>query len=94
LSPSFGLGVSLHIHRDPLGNMFSGSDLIDRLLHLSVSPIGSFHRVGSRRQQRVIEKGQRLLDIRREQLFQNFAQDDKYGTVTILFGTAVASRKP
>ena len=46
---------------------------VHTLLHLAMATIASLHRIGSRRQQLVIEKRQGFFQIRREDLVEGVA---------------------
>jgi len=61
LGSALTLGVAEHVQGDSLADVQAGSDAIDRLLHLSMTAIATFDGVGGRRQQGIIQKGQRLL---------------------------------
>jgi hypothetical protein len=68
VTSALSIRLSVHVNGDPLTYVVNGAHTIDALLHLPVSTVASFHRVGRRRQQRIIEEGQRLLDVGREEL--------------------------
>ena len=87
-----GLLVPLHVQGDPLGEVGLGSHPVDRLLHLAMTTVASFHRVGGRGQQRIIEKGQGLLEVGREQVPERLAQGAKAPYVPTQFGQFLQGR--
>jgi hypothetical protein len=54
-------------------NMGRGANAVDRFLHLAMAAIAALNRIGGRRQQPVIQKGERLIDIGREERLQGFS---------------------
>ena len=67
LSP-FGTGCSNHVQGNTTLSTDLAADSVHTLLHLPITTIASFHRIGSRGQQRVIKKRQGLFKMRREDL--------------------------
>ena len=67
------MGVSLHVQGDTLLDVMMGADAVDGLLHLTVAAVASFDGVGSGRQQLVVEEGQGLLQVGREELGEGTA---------------------
>ena len=66
LQPALSLGIPEHVHRDALTYVRPGADAVNGLLHFPVSAVASLHGVGGRRQQRIIQEGQRLFQRGRE----------------------------
>lgn len=69
-----GLLFAVHIQRQPLFQMAFGSHAVDTLLGLAKTAIRPLHRITRRSQQLVIQKQQRLLQTRAEQLGQRSTQ--------------------
>jgi hypothetical protein len=67
------LGVAKHVQGDAGSEVGLGADAVNGFLHLTVAPVSPFDDVGSRRQQLVIEKGECLLDIGREERLERLA---------------------
>ena len=59
------LRVAEHVHGDPAVDMLLGAYTVDGFLHLAVTAIAAFYGIGRGRQQAVIQKGQRFLQVRR-----------------------------
>lgn len=74
LPSALTLGVSEHVQGDSLADVQTGSDAINRLLHFSVAAIAAFNGIRSRRQQGIIQEGQRLFQGGREQFIQRLAE--------------------
>ena len=68
LCSSLGLCVALHVHGDPAADLGAGSHAVHRFLHLAMPAKASFNGIGSRGQERIVEKRQRFFQVRREQL--------------------------
>ena len=66
--------VALHVPSDALTDMGGGADGVDAALGLAEAAVGAFDGVGRGRQQSVVQEGQGLLQIRREQLIQRAAE--------------------
>jgi len=62
--------VALHVQSDAAADGLAGADAIDGFLHLAVTPVAALHRVGGGWQQGIVQKGQGLFQVRREQLFE------------------------
>ena len=62
-----------HIQGNARGDVWFGADAIDGLLHLAMTAVSSFHGVRSGRKEVVIQEGQGLLQVGREELLQGFA---------------------
>jgi len=73
LESSEGLGFSKHVDGNPSFDMSTCADAINGLLHLPMTPVAAFHGVGSRRQQFVVQEGERLFQVGREKLAEGFA---------------------
>ena len=64
------LGLALHVGGDASADLRLGSDAVDGLLHLAMAAVAAFDGVGGGRQQRVVQEGQGLLQVRREELLE------------------------
>jgi len=73
LQSALGLRVAEHVHGDAPADVLGGADAIDRLLHLAVSAVASFDRVGGRRQQGIVQERQGLFQRGREELLERLA---------------------
>lgn len=49
LQSALRMGVAEHVHGDTVTDVLAGTDPVDRLLHLAVSAVASFHGVGGGR---------------------------------------------
>ena len=67
------LEFTKHVERDSRDQTRHGANSVDALLHLSMTTIAAFDGVGSRWQQFIVQKRQRLLQIGREKLAQGLA---------------------
>ncbi len=67
------LQVTLHIEGDSSSDVGLGAYAIDRLLHLAMATVSSFHGVGGGWQQGIIQEGQRLFQIGGEEFLQRLA---------------------
>ena len=63
--------IAEHVQGDAIGEVLLSAHAIDRLLHFAVAPIPPFHGVRGGRQEFVIEKCQRLVQVGRAQLGQD-----------------------
>jgi hypothetical protein len=70
----FALGFSPHVERNSGFDLILRADTVNAFLHLPITPIATFHRIGGRREQFVIEKGQGFLQGRRIEFLQRLAQ--------------------
>jgi site-specific DNA recombinase len=70
----FALGFSPHVERNSGFDLILRADTVNALLHLPITPIATFHRIGGRGEPFVIEKGQGLLQGRRIEFLQRLAQ--------------------
>ena len=59
------LGIADHIQGEAFLDVVLGTNAIDGFLHLAVTAIAAFYGIGRGRQQAVIQKGQRFLQVRR-----------------------------
>jgi hypothetical protein len=67
------LGITEHVQGDAVVDVLLSAHAIDRLLHFAVAPIPPFHGVRGGRQEFVIKKRQRLVQVGRAQLGQDRA---------------------
>jgi hypothetical protein len=74
LPPALGLGIAEHVHGDSFADVRAGADAVDRLLHLAVAAIAPFDGIGGRRQQGIVQEGQRLFQRGREQLVERLTK--------------------
>jgi hypothetical protein len=74
LPSALSLGVAEHVQGDSPADVQAGLDAIDRLLHLSVAAIAAFDGIGGRRQQGIIQEGQRFFQGGREEFLQCLAK--------------------
>src|SRR3970040_1446955 len=70
----FGLGVAKQVESDSVAEVFFGAHAVDSFLHLAVTTLATFHSVGSRRQELVVEKGEGFFQVRAEEFLQAMAQ--------------------
>ena len=68
------MGVAKHIQRDPAAERPLSSDAVHRLLHLAMPTVASFHSVGGRTQQAIIQISQRLLQVGGPELLEDRPQ--------------------
>ena len=73
LDSSFRLGVAVHIEGDASADLGLGAYAVDGLLHFAMATEAAFYGVGSRGQQGVIQKRQRLVEVLGEQLLERLA---------------------
>ena len=55
--------LTLHINGNTLADVFLGSDSVDSFLHFSMATVASFHSIGGRWQQAVVEEGERAVAL-------------------------------
>ena len=65
--------VALHVQGDALADVLGSSDRIDAALGLAEAAIAAFHSVAGGRQQPVVQEGQGLLPVGREQFVERAA---------------------
>ena len=65
--------LAKQVQGEAVRNVVSGADAIDGLLHFAIAAIAAFHRVGGGTEQAVIQEGQRLFQIGREQALSRLA---------------------
>jgi hypothetical protein len=73
LLSAFGSRFSEHIQSNATLYTDLAADPVHTLLHLPVAAIATFHRIGGRGQQRVVEQCQGFFQMRREDLFSGLA---------------------
>ena len=65
---AFGTGFPDHVQGDTTFSTDLATDPVYTLLHRAMTPIAPLHRIGGRRQQRVVQKRQGFFQMRREDL--------------------------
>jgi hypothetical protein len=65
--------VTFHVQRDTLPDVFGGADGADAALGFAEAALGAFDGIGRGRQQSVVQEGQCLLQIGREQFVERAA---------------------
>ena len=70
----FALGFSPHVERNSGFDLILRADTVNALLHLPITPIATFHRIGGRGEQFVIEKREGFFQGWRIELLQRLAQ--------------------
>ena len=66
----WGSLVAFHVQGDPLPDVFGRADRVDATLGFAVAAVAAFDGVAGGRQQAVIQEGQGLFQVRREQFVQ------------------------
>ena len=72
LDSPLGLVISLDVDSNASADLRLASHAVHRLLHFAMTAESSFHCVGCCRQQRIVKKRQRLVEVFREQLVECF----------------------
>ncbi len=62
--------VALHVYGDPSADLRTGSYAVHRFLHFAMPAKATLNCIGCRRQQRVIQKRHRFVQVRRDQLVE------------------------
>ena len=73
VASAFGTGFSDHVQGDTTFSTDLATDPVDTLLHLTMTPIAPLHRIGGRRQQRIVKKRQGFFKMRREDFLSGLA---------------------
>ena len=68
-----GARLAEQVKRHSVMDVRAGPNTVDTFLHLPMTAIAALDRIGGGRQQPVIEKGQRLVNISRKERLQGLA---------------------
>jgi hypothetical protein len=85
----FGLGLAKYIERDSTADVFSGAHAVDRFLHLAVTPVATFHRVGRRRQQLIVEEREGLFQVGAGELLEQTCSETSSISIIHAYRAAV-----
>ncbi len=66
--------IPLHVNRDALADVFASPYSVNALLHFAMMTVGLLHSIGNGRQQGIIQEGERIFKVGREEFLQGFSQ--------------------
>ena len=66
----FGLGIAQHVEGDAVTDVFLRAHAVDGFLHLAVTAVATFHRVGGRRQQLIVKEREGLFQVGTEEFLE------------------------
>src|SRR5579871_6780101 len=73
LAARLAVRLAEHVQGDAVVHVLPGANPIDRLLHLAMAAVASFHGVGGGRQQFIVQERQRLVQVGGMELIQHLA---------------------